>query len=102
MYVFLQVENPPTSKWTKNEIQQWLMKHNVNFPANSFKKELLQMALQVNVPTRHVIDEMAHEQGHVILRLPPYHCHYNPIELVWSEAKRAFASEGRTIEIFNI
>lgn len=38
----------------------------------------------------HRLDEMAVEHGHRVLRLPPYHCHFNPIELVWSECKRYY------------
>lgn len=25
--------------------------------------------------------------GHSVIRLPPYHCQYNPIELIWAQAK---------------
>ncbi|KAJ4441671.1 hypothetical protein ANN_11529, partial [Periplaneta americana] len=31
--------------------------------------------------------------GHVVLRLPPYHCILNPIEMIWSEVKRKVASK---------
>jgi len=37
--------------------------------------------------TKMVIDELAREQGHHVLRLPPYHCKLNPIELIWGQAK---------------
>ncbi|CAI5437998.1 unnamed protein product [Caenorhabditis angaria] len=36
---------------------------------------------------KYVIDEEARSQGVEILRLPPYHCIYNPIELVWAALK---------------
>jgi transposase len=26
---------------------------------------------------------MAYSYGHKVLRLPPYHCQFNPIELIW-------------------
>lgn len=32
------------------------------------------------------------QNGHKVLRLPPYHCDLNPIELIWSLAKRKVAS----------
>lgn len=32
------------------------------------------------------------QNGHEVLRLPPYHCDLNPIELIWSLAKRKVAS----------
>ena len=43
-----------------------------------------------------MIDEIT--QRYNIVTLPPYHCQYNPIEHVLSEAKTAYASEGRRIE----
>lgn len=30
---------------------------------------------------------MASKQGHEVLRLPPYHCQLNPIELIWAQVK---------------
>jgi transposase len=33
------------------------------------------------------IDVMAKAMRHSFLRLPPYHCELNPIELVWAQIK---------------
>ena len=33
------------------------------------------------------IDKMADEFGHSVVRLPPYHCEFNPIELIWAQVK---------------
>lgn len=42
-------------------------------------------------PLRYKLDEhVASSTQHEIVRLPPYHSFYNPIELVWSKAKRYF------------
>lgn len=35
----------------------------------------------------YVIDELARNAGHEVLRLPPYHCQFNPIELIWAQVK---------------
>ncbi|VVC30819.1 Hypothetical protein CINCED_3A004287 [Cinara cedri] len=35
----------------------------------------------------YVIDEIAKKVNKTILRLPPYNCELNPIELVWSMVK---------------
>ena len=32
-------------------------------------------------------DEMAKAAGHQVVRLPPYHCELNPIEMAWSQVK---------------
>ena len=51
------------------------------------KPELVQLVKSLHLPKKYVIDELAAEKGHQILRLPPYHCDLNPIELIWSQLK---------------
>nr|CAH7743014.1 unnamed protein product [Callosobruchus chinensis] len=36
---------------------------------------------------------MAREKGFTVLRMPPYHCELNPIELVWAQVKNEVAQE---------
>lgn len=36
-----------------------------------------------------MVDEYLKNLGHEVLRLPPYYCIFNPIEMVWSQVKRA-------------
>lgn len=36
---------------------------------------------------KYAVDEMAKQAGHTVLRLPPYHCFFNPIEHLWSYQK---------------
>lgn len=43
-------------------------------------------------PKEYVTDEMCRAAGIEMVRLPPYHCEFNPIELVWARAKGAVAS----------
>ncbi|KAK3926632.1 Protein FAM243A [Frankliniella fusca] len=40
---------------------------------------------------RYVVDELAKELGHTVLRLPPYHRELNPIELIWGSLKGCVA-----------
>ena len=52
--------------------------------------KLTKAVLLSHVPQRkkiYVVDEMAKAAGVTICRLPPYHCVFNPIELVWGYAK---------------
>lgn len=51
----------------------------------------------------YVIDELIHTNGHLVLRLPPYNCQYNPIELAWGFLKTYYnkhipSSTGSKIE----
>lgn len=41
----------------------------------------------------YYIDELLGEHGHTVIRLPPYHCDLNPIELVWAMVKKRIAEE---------
>ena len=40
-----------------------------------------------------VIDDIAKRYGHEVLRLQPYHCNLNPIELIWADEKNFVARE---------
>jgi hypothetical protein len=35
----------------------------------------------------YAVDEMAKAAGHEVVRLPPYHCELNPIEMAWAQVK---------------
>lgn len=45
---------------------------------------------------RYVVDETAKQYGHEVLRLPPYHCVLNPIELLWGCQKAMIRNEKTT------
>lgn len=51
------------------------------------KRELYEMAKTFSNGNKYRIDTVAEEAGHEVVRLPPYHCQYNPIELVWAQVK---------------
>jgi len=49
------------------------------------KAELLQIvALEKYKFDKYVINDIAKQDNKTILRLPPYYCELNPIEMVWS------------------
>ena len=54
---------------------------------NLIQKDLLGVLRAQDHNTPFKIDCIAKKQGHKILRLLPFHCIFNPIELVWSELK---------------
>lgn len=37
------------------------------------------------------MDELFKKHGHTVIRLPPYHCELNSIELIWSSVKHKIA-----------
>jgi hypothetical protein len=42
-------------------------------------------------PKKYVADSLAAKYGHKVLRLPPYHCIFNPIELIWGISKTFYS-----------
>jgi hypothetical protein len=75
----------------KSEIKQWLDVNNIPFGEHLFKHELLNLAKDKK-KKRFVVDEIANEFGHRVLRLPPYHCQFNSIEEIWGLSKRYYNS----------
>lgn len=55
-----------------------------------FKRELLELIQESHRPKKYEIDEIALKNGHKVLRLPPYHCQFNAIELVWVNCKEFY------------
>jgi transposase len=92
----------PTSSSTKNAIQLWLMKENIPFNEMYLKPELLSLVKQTQKTKIYKIDKLIMEHGHRCLRLPPYHSHLNPIELVWAKVKGNVAAENKTFKLCDV
>ncbi|KAL3279003.1 hypothetical protein HHI36_016519 [Cryptolaemus montrouzieri] len=92
-------EKLPTSASRKVNIQEWLRSKNIAFGDDLIKAELLRIA-KTHKPAynKYVVDEMARNQNKIVLRLPPYHCEINPIELVWAEMKNYVASKNTSFK----
>lgn len=96
-------ENLPTTAWRKAEIIDWLSVKNITFEDDMVKRELLDIVkVYRNKYIRHVIDEMAKNRGIEVLRLPPYHCELNPIELVWAQVKGDVARNNTTFKLNDV
>ncbi|XP_054256828.1 uncharacterized protein LOC129000372 [Macrosteles quadrilineatus] len=86
------LEKFPNMSWRKDDIQQYLTTKEVEWTTTLVKAELLQLAEPFrSASKKYVVDEMAAEAGHTVLRLPPYHCDLNPIELAWANVKNNVA-----------
>lgn len=83
-YHSVQLEKKPTSSWRKSDIRDWLVKKGVQPSDDLLKHELYELAKKFDIGKKYVIDAIAEEAGHRVVRLPPYHCQYNPIELIWA------------------
>nr|XP_022914665.1 uncharacterized protein LOC111425115 [Onthophagus taurus] len=81
------IQRIPATTWRKEELQSFLKANNIAYNSNMLKMELYALAKDAQVTQTYEIDELANEWGHKVLRLPPYHCQFNPTELVWAKCK---------------
>ena len=51
---------------------------------------------------KYVVDELALKRGITVLRLPPYHCELNPIELVWAQVKGEVAQQNTSFKLRDV
>jgi ribosomal protein S8 len=69
------------------EIMEFWEKNYLYFEENYTKKELLEVLKTKTFAKQYEADKEATNWGHVVLRLPPYHCSFNPIMMIWAQLK---------------
>ena len=89
----------PTSSSKKGDIIEWLEITGIPFDKNMLKPELYLIVKQHKPPPNYRIDCLIMENGHRVLRLPPYHCDLNPIELIWSQVKCTVAQRNKDFSL---
>lgn len=91
----------PTMSSLKRDMQQWLLDHDISFTNSMIKVQLFALIKQHShkYPSSYVIDDIAEQHGHTVLRVPPYHCELNASELIWAQIKGGVA---RRNESFNL
>lgn len=92
-YHVTQINKPPTMQSLKADIQKWLSDNNIVFEESFTKAELLCLVQQNRPTPLYEAEELLKQHGHEVLKLPPYHCDLNAIELIWSLVKRKIASK---------
>lgn len=86
-YHTVQIEKQPSSAWRKAQIVEWLTENGIPFEMGMSKNEMFDVAKRHKKELTYVVDELLRGHGHEVLRLPPYHCQFNAIELIWARAK---------------
>ncbi|XP_072398175.1 uncharacterized protein [Diabrotica undecimpunctata] len=78
-------QNFPRSSWNKQQIQEWLGEKDIFYEEDYLKSELLDVANSyADIYDKYNIETLVEKYGVEVLRLPPYHCELNPIEMVWN------------------
>ena len=92
----------PTSSTTKADMQKWLTEKGIQWRPDMLKAELYSIIKQNKCAPVYVCDELALQQGFCVVRLPPYHCVFNPIELMWAWIKEQVAKRNTTFKIADV
>ena len=93
-------EDYSISKWRKAQFQKWLSENNISFSPDALRSELWILRKRHRVEkTSKIVEEIAKKYGHEVLRLPPYHCELNAIELILGDEKRYVARENNSMTI---
>ncbi|XP_067131417.1 uncharacterized protein [Centruroides vittatus] len=102
-YHSAKIEKIPNCSWKKADIISWLEKNRVRHNEKMLKIELLDIVKKIKHKyDKYIIDEMAKEIGVDVLRLPPYHCNLNPIELIWADMKGYIARHNTTFKLSDV
>ena len=84
-----QMNKTPASSSTKGDIKTWLQQNDIDYDEEMLKVELLDLVRSSSHKKTYFVDELAKEHGHQVLRLSPYQCDLNSIELIWAQMKRS-------------
>lgn len=96
-------EDFPNSKWRKAQYQKWLEDNGIKFPSDAIRDEMWVLCKQHrDEKASKVVEKIAKKYGHEILRLPPYHCDLNAIELIWADEKNFVARENKNLTIESV
>ena len=101
------LNKPPTSASRRSEMENWLVNEGIIVdPRPRTKIELYEKYIK---PIRddekykkYVVDEAAKSIGIEIIRLPPYHCVFNPIENIWGILKPRVAKRNTTFTLSSV
>ncbi|KAE9521391.1 hypothetical protein AGLY_018213 [Aphis glycines] len=87
-YHSVKKEKIPNTTTKKADIIKWLQEKGEVIDRPMVIPELLDI-VKILRPQydKYLIDDLAETHNRTILRLPPYHCELNPIELAWANVK---------------
>jgi transposase len=96
-------DNFPKSNSRKAIVEEWLKNKNIEFSPLERLSELRERVKKlIPMYKRYELDEIALEMGHEVIRLPPYHCQYNPIELILAKVKGEVAKNNNTFKMADV
>ncbi|CAI6371585.1 unnamed protein product [Macrosiphum euphorbiae] len=102
-YHSMKKEKIPCTNTKKQDIIKWLEEKGQVIDRPMVIPELLEMVNKIKPQfDKYVIDELVKTHNRKILRLPPYHCELNPIELAWASVKGHVKSNNTTYKLCDV
>ncbi|XP_040063883.1 uncharacterized protein LOC120838169 [Ixodes scapularis] len=97
------LEAVPTTSSRKELIQGWFTSKGIAWDAKRLKRQLLEIVSSVKPQyVKYRVDTAAERAGCTVVRLPPYHCEFNPIELIWAQIKNRVAARNTMFKIGDV
>ena len=90
---------PPKSS-TKVKMAEWLDEQGIVHGniKSTLKAELMRLAKSHFTADRYACNELPDAANHIVLRLPPHHCHFNPITRTWAVWKAKMRRQTTTFK----
>ncbi|KAL4121281.1 hypothetical protein QTP88_013826 [Uroleucon formosanum] len=96
-------EEYPRANARKADIQKWLEKKSISYsPVETLCELREKVKMAIPREKKYKLDSVALQMGHEVVRLPPYHCQYNPIELIWAQVKGEVAKKNSTFKMADV
>ncbi|XP_045456360.1 uncharacterized protein LOC123666209 [Melitaea cinxia] len=92
-YHSVKTNKSPTMANSKAELKQWITSRGLAYLPNMLKVELYEIIKEHKEEPIYGVDSYLTLHGHKSLRLPPYQCDLNPIEMIWSVMKKRVAEK---------
>jgi len=81
----------PKKNHSVKRLREWLSNNKIPWSKDMLKSELFELCSRLAPKPEFLIDNIAREHGHSILRTPPYHPELQPIEACWAVVKNHVA-----------
>jgi len=84
-------DSAPTPTCSKEKIRDWLEQNKIPCAQDCLKVELVEVLRKIAPEPTYEVDVIAKQEGHKVLRTPPYHPELQPIEKCWAVVKNEVA-----------
>lgn len=99
-YHSVKIDKAPTSGTKKADIIKWLQDKGEVIDKPMVISQLMTIVRRIkHLHDKYVIDEYVKQYNKDVLRLPPYHCELNPIEMAWSAVKNHVKTNNTTYKL---